>query len=516
MGRSRTEYLVGRQIRAAANNAGMTIKTLGEKLGVSKPTIYAYTTGALHVPDSRLAEIAEITGHSVEFFSSDTEQDELGLQEQMKLIDATLSPPDPRTASRLALAVIERESENDDPVALAKLSFRAGNALLQHGDYFDAIQQLEHSRRSFLNLGHMEYAANASQSLGFCYINLGRLDKARDSFVYSRDHLPPEQKWMGAIALAALAERLGEFEQADRDLQKLLQVKKLDATAVSYVYANLATLHSARTDWQGAKPYIAKTLEAAYSNRQGDLCVEMLVLMSQVLSREGRLSEASDNLIRAYDIALGLDDQSRQTLVEVAWSELLMFSGQLDDARNRAVAALSMATRGGFIRSEGVALRILAETALLRGDKQQTRDYAIQAVSHAESHQYPVNCALASLILAKAYFALGDIARATNLTDEAAETASRIQLPEVSLIARSHSVFLGPKPDLTVIAKQISAECKHKRLLSLERIIEKELEAVGNGSPSGMANANGYIEESIFVLNNGIKERITLEINAQR
>jgi tetratricopeptide (TPR) repeat protein len=251
MTKSKSEFLVGRQIRIAANNAGMTLKTLAERLGVSKPTIYAYATGALHVPESRLRSIAEITDHDIEFFSSPSPDENQDLRSQLKIIDATLSPPDPRTASRLALAVIEREPDSDDALELAKLSFRAGNALLQHGDYLDAIQQLEHARRSFLNLGHVDYAANASQSLGFCYINLGRLEKAKDSFAYARDHLPPDQKWMGLIAMAALAERLGDFDQANRELTRLLQQKKLQSEPQAYVVANLATLHCYRTDWQG-------------------------------------------------------------------------------------------------------------------------------------------------------------------------------------------------------------------------------------------------------------------------
>jgi len=513
MARSKTEYLVGRQIRAAANNAGMTLRTLGEKLGVSKPTIYAYTTGALHVPEVRLKEIADLTGHSIEFFSTTEAQSDLDIGEQLKLIDATLSPPDPRTASRLALAVIERESENDDPLALSKLSFRAGNALLQHGDYFDAIQQLEHARRSFLNLGYIDFAANASQSLGFCYINLGRLDKAKDSFVYARDHLPPEQKWMGAIALAALAERVGDFDQSNKDLQKLLQSRKLEPEALTYVHANLATLHCARTDWQGARPYIDKTLAGAFQNKQSDLCVEMLVLLSQALSREGRFAQASEQLIRAHDIALGLDDMSRQTLVEVAWSEMLMFAGDLVEARNRAVAALSMATRGGFLRSEGVALKLLAEIALLRGDKQQTHDYAIQAISHAESHQYPVNGALASLILAKAYAALGNLQTAADLAEKATLVGEHMQLPEVLAVSKTLDFFIAKNKDFNSNAKALQDESKSRQLAIHGLVVISELRANGMLGPdkNDIIIADWQLDDHMYILSNGQKVQKLLE-----
>lgn len=513
MARSKTEYLIGRQIRAAANNAGMTLRTLGEKLGVSKPTIYAYTTGALHCPESRLREIGELTGHSLEFFSASEAQTDLDIGEQLKLIDATLSPPDPRMASRLALAVIERESDSEDPLALAKLSFRAGNALLQHGDYFDAIQQLEHSRRAFLNLGHIEFAANASQSLGFCYINLGRLDKAKDSFIYSRDHLPPEQKWMGSVALAALAERVGDFDQSNRDLQKLLQGKKLEPQALTYVYANLATLHCARTDWQGARPYLDQTINNAFQNKQGDLCVEMLVLQSQILSREGSFAESSEQLVRAFDIALGLDDLSRQTLVEVAWSELLMFAGELDEARTKSVSALSMATRGGFIRSEGVALRILAETALLRGDTQQTRDYAIQAISHAESHQYPVNDALASLVLAKALIALGDETGAAELIAKADQTAILMQLPEVSVIAKSLALYFRSADNTDAMVKEFHTECRRQRLSihCVRTVAELKANGITTSKLLDLVNNDGQIDDKMFLLNHGLKERKLLD-----
>jgi len=512
MARSKSEYLVGRQIRIAANNAGMTLKTLGQKLGVSKPTIYAYATGALHVPENRLKSIAEITGHDIEFFSSPPAEEGQDLGNQLKLIDATLSPPDPRTASRLALAVIEREPDSDDALELAKLSFRAGNALLQHGDYLDAIQQLEHARRCFLKLGYVDFAANASQSLGFCYINLGRLEKAKDSFAYARDHLPPDQRWMGLIAMAALAERLGEFDQAGRELEKLLQTKKLQPEPLAYVIANLATLRCSRTDWQGALPFIEQALSAAHQNRQADLCVEMLVLLSQVLSREGRFAQASENLIRAYDIVLGLGDQSRQALVDAAWAELAMFAGELEEARSRAVSALSLATRGGYLRSEGVSLRVLAETALLRGDTMQCRDYAIQALSHAESHRYPVHAALASTVLAKAYIALGDPEKAESLKASAERTAFDLKLPEVEAIVESVTMLLESSTDNELVVR-FASECRRLKLNVYPRLLERVSHANGLNTITSAAEffGNGLFDKEMYVLNQGIREQRILE-----
>lgn len=512
MARSQSEYLVGRQIRIAANNAGMTLKTLAEKLGISKPTIYAYATGALHVPESRLQSIAEITGHDIEFFSASDIDDAQDIGNQLKLIDATLSPPDPRTASRLALAVIERESESDDALDLAKLAFKAGNALLQHGDYLDAIQQLEHARRRFLQLGSVDYAAHASQSLGFCYINLGKLEKAKDSFLYARDHLPPDQRWMGLVALAALAERLGDFDQAARDLGRLLNQKKLQPETLAYVDANLATLHGARTDWQGALPYIEKALAAAYRNRQADLCVEMLVLLCQAKAREGRFSEASEHLIRAYDIVLGLSDQSRQALVEAAWAELAMFAGLLDEARSRAVSALALATRGGYLRSEGFALRILAETALLRGDTLQCRDYALQAMSHAESHRYPVHAALASIVLAKAFIALGDAEKAGEMQQKAEQTAVDLKLPEVEVLAKSLSLLLDEAGSAKG-AMQFFDDCCRLKLNIYPWLLFEASAAAGLQKVISAPDltALGLVDGQMDILTEGVRVTVLLE-----
>ena len=178
--------VLGQQIRTAASEAGLTLRALGDKLGVSRPTIYAYVSGALQVPQSRIAQISAATGKEIDFFEiGNGAEKPYDATDRIRLIDAMLSPPDPRAASKMATAVAERVEELESPTDLARLLFRAGNALLQHGEYMDAAQHLDQARRMFVTAGNLQAAAACNQSLGYCWTNLGQLDRARACFEFS-------------------------------------------------------------------------------------------------------------------------------------------------------------------------------------------------------------------------------------------------------------------------------------------------------------------------------------------
>lgn len=364
-------------------------------------------------------------------------------------------------------------------------------------------------------MGLPEFAAQASQSLGFCYIILGELGKARESFTYSREHLPSEERWMGMVALAELAERLGEFEQAHGELRRLLHRGKLSSEAKAYVQAKLATLNASQTQWQEACLHADQALRLAHQNRQADLCAEMWVLLAQGLSRQGRFLDASNLLVRASDVVLGMGDQARQALVEAAWSELLMFAGLHEEARSRAVGAL--ATRGGYVRSEGWALRSLAEIALLRGDTLQCRDYAVQAVSHAESNRYTVNSALASVVLTKAHAALGQTEEAARIAESARDTSRRMTLPEVELLAKSVEVLLDPEGDPARVEEFVE-ESGRRQLAVHGRLLIRALGANGKEAPLWLAACadRDPFDDRIWVLNNGERELKKLDAHRKK
>ena len=429
MGQTRSR--LGRQIRTAASEAGMTLRALSDKLGVSRPTIYAYVSGALQVPQSRLAQISAVTGKEIAFFESvAVAEPPYDANDRIRLIDALLSPPDPRAASQMATAVAERVEELESPTDLAKLLFRAGNALLQHGEYMDASQHLDQARRMFLNAGNMQAGATCAQSLGYCWTNLGRLSRARACFEFSREHSEPAKRWAGEVSLAALAEREGEFSAAESMLAELQDREGLPPEAYAYVASNQANLLCTRGHWTGALGSIEVALALAYREQLPDQVAELIIQKGTALTLVGDFEGASLALVRAGDVCFSLHDEARTTLQQLAWGRLLAFLGRLGEARKTIVLAMSSATRGRYRRSEALALRLLAEISWARGDVDQAHDYAVQAISHCETHQYPAEEALAKVTLALAQGAEGQTERAREALEQVDSTVQAFGLGE--------------------------------------------------------------------------------------
>lgn len=423
--------LLGQQIRTAASEAGLTLRALGDKLGVSRPTIYAYVSGALQVPQSRLAQISAATGKEIAFFEAGGGADKLfDPKDRIRLIDALLSPPDPRAASQMATAVAERVEELESPTDLARLLFRAGNALLRHGEYMDASQHLDQARRMFLTAGNRQAAAACAQSLGYCWTNLGHLKRARDCFEFSRQHADLGTRWLGEVSLAALAEREGEFSSAEAMLAEMQCREGLPPEAYAYVASNQANLLCARGLWTAALGSIEVALALAYRERLADQVAELIIQKGTALTLVGDFEGASLALVRASDVCFSLQDEARTTLQQLAWGRLLAFLGRLGDARKTIVLAMSSATRGRYRRSEALALRLLAEISWARGDVDQAHDYAVQAISHCATHQYPAEEALAKVTLALAQCSAGQPERAAETLDQVNATVQAFGLGE--------------------------------------------------------------------------------------
>ncbi len=129
----------------------MSLRQLGEAIGVSRPTVYAYAAGTLQASPERLEAIARVTGVGLEFF----EVSDLPLidGDSVTLVEALLSPPNPDQAVEVATAALTSGLEKE-PSRLARLSFQAGNALLQKGRYVAASQHLRDAAADFERSGN--------------------------------------------------------------------------------------------------------------------------------------------------------------------------------------------------------------------------------------------------------------------------------------------------------------------------------------------------------------------------
>lgn len=378
---------VGARIKAAAQAAGLSLQDLGRLIGVSRPTIYAYAAGTLRASARRLEQIAEVTGQSGSYFSP-----KIGSADSRRpleeLVGALLSNADLAGAIELVSKEVERAAANGRQYELAGVQRRLGNALLLDGDYLEAVGHLQAARNGFLASHQAAEAATCSQSLGYAFINTGRLDRARACFDEAIAHLAPDQRWKGEVSLAALAERTGHLAEAKDRLDRLLADEVLSPAARTYVVANLASLHAAAGRWLEAESLNRAALNGTTGTTDQNL--ERFLQIGRCLLRQGRLEESSLWLARASDGARLLGDKARQCYAGLLEARLLFTAGHPADARPLALRWQREAILHEHRRSEAEARLLLSEIAYSKGEFETAQDFAAQAAAFCEANQYPI------------------------------------------------------------------------------------------------------------------------------
>ncbi|HRI42658.1 MAG TPA: helix-turn-helix domain-containing protein [Fimbriimonadaceae bacterium] len=378
---------VGARIKAAAQSAGLSLQDLGRHIGVSRPTIYAYAAGTLRVSAQRLKQIAEVTGQSGSYFSP-----KIGSAETRRpleeLVGALLSNANLTRAIELVSKEVELAAASGRQYELAGVQKRLGNALLLDGDYLEAVGHLQAARSGFLARHQAAEASACSQSLGYAFINTGRLDRARSCFDEAIAHLAPDQRWKGEVSLAALAERTGHLADAKSRLDRLLADEMLPPAARTYVIANLASLHAAAGRWLESEALNRTALSGTSGTTDQNL--ERFLQIGRCLLRQGRLEESSLWLARASDGAHLLGDKARQGYAGLLQARLLFIAGYLADARLLALRWQREAILHEHRRSEAEARLLLSEIAYSKGEDETAQDYAAQLAAFCEANQYPI------------------------------------------------------------------------------------------------------------------------------
>lgn len=394
--------ITGELIRQAVREAGLSLRELADQLGVSHPTIYAYVSGALRVPEARLTEIARIVGREVGWFIPAADVDEPAMSSEFAIewIDALLGCPDPEKAITVALQAAETDVK--DPTERAMLWQRVGNALTLLGRYLEAVTYLEQARSAYASAQRWIDVSDCEQSLGYSYINLGELEKAERSFLDALTHAPQQTLWKSLISLAALAERRGEFEAAQARLDQIAEFDKLSDPVLTYLRANQASLTTTRGFWKESLAYNLQALKHAQKSGFQDQITERKIQVARAYLKQGQREQGSLWLMRALDAARMTQDTARETLARLVQASLYIRLNDFKTAREMAVQSLSIATRQQYRRSESYALQLLTEIALGRGDYEAARDYALQAISFGEAHAYYVDTCIAQIHLAKA------------------------------------------------------------------------------------------------------------------
>lgn len=420
---------IGRRLKQAATEAGLTLKQLGDLMEVSRPTIYAYASGALRMSEDRLVQAAKILGKPLSYFEPKAVEDldpRSPTAHSIQIVDALLSPANPQKASKKALEALSHGSESDPPAIRGELYRRSGNALALAGDYVTSVRHLESALDLLTDESLTGLRGSCHQTLGFCCTNLGLVEEAKEHFEKAETLLPEGQKWKAEVSKAALAERIGEFEEAENRLSQLLDRPDLSDTALAYVRANYASIVCTRGRWRSGLTQTETALHDAYQNQLTDQVAELLAQSALALTYMGRLEEATVMAVRARDVTFTLQDDARSALVDLTVANLVSAYGDIDDARVLANSAYSRAMEGQYRRSESLGLAVLTELALKRGDWQSARESSHQLRSHGVAHSYVVAQTLGHLYEATALAMLDMGAEAHELLQTARQYAEKI------------------------------------------------------------------------------------------
>lgn len=411
---------VGERIRQAVQQTGITLRELADRMGISRPTIYAYVSGALRVPQERIRAIAEITGFATDFFEvqpSGYHSVDNCRELAIELVDGLLSSPNPEKAIEVAQQVAANMALEDGELEKAMLWQRIGNALTLSGKYLEAVSYLEQAQSWYQMENRQVDASDCAQSLGYCYINLGQLEKAAASFEYALQNAPDQTRWKPVISSAGLAERKGHFQEAMERLNAITDDNKLSGTVLAYVRANQASLAATRGFWNDALTLNLKALEYARAAGLQDQITERRIQIAKAYLQQGLRTQASLWLIRALDAARMTKDTARETLAQLVHASLQATLGDWKAARETTIQALTTATRQQYRRSEAYALLQLVEIANARQDYESARDYALQALSFGEAHSYYVITCAAQLHLARVMLELDNPIESKHLLD---------------------------------------------------------------------------------------------------
>jgi transcriptional regulator with XRE-family HTH domain len=417
---------LGARIRSAAEQAGLTLQQLGQKIGVSRPTIYAYAAGTLNVSTERLKQIAEATNQSTSHFTV-TSSAPGPVRPLEELVDALLGRADLQRAVKVVHETLENAERSGRQAELASIQHKLGNALLLDGNYLEAAGHLQSARQGFLSQSMPSKAASCSQSLGYAYINTGRLERARRCFDDALENLTPDRRWMAEVSLAALAERSGDIREASDRLKDLSERRGLSESAKRYILSNQASLAATCGHWIDSERLNRLALDTSGSV-SSDQVTERFLQIGRALVRQMRLEEGSLWLMRAMDAAHLSGDTARMAFIGLVIARLLLTCGELSEARALAVRWQSDAIRNEHRRSESYALLLLSEIAFARGDFEVAADYGRQAASFCDAHQYPFRALGARAVVASSLARTGNLAGARAELSRADDTAGKDEL----------------------------------------------------------------------------------------
>lgn len=372
----------GKKIKAAAAHAGLTLTDLAVKMGISRATLYAYVAGQIRPSEERILEVASITTLPVAFFAADGQTQSDRLEQILRLVDAMLTASNPHGAAELIDSHLDEVPAN----RRGDVFLRLGNAQIMEGSYQEAVPSLMRAKSEFTRIGDRHGAGRCSQSLGFCYAHIGPLSTAHAHFVEAEPLLNDADRWKPKVALAVVAERRGNYEDALRVIDRT-QKSFSDPAVKLFCRGVRGNILASLASWPEVAKEEKEALAIAEELEVGDQIAERMIAISLAgVYLDDPKTEFNIALCLGYLKSSG--DKGRQALLTVVRSLFALSQGRTDEATDFAMSALTQAIKGRYRRAELGAYLRLAEAALTDEKFDEAAVNFRKAAAYAESYEY--------------------------------------------------------------------------------------------------------------------------------
>lgn len=416
-------------VAEAAKSAGVSLRELAKRIGVSYPTIYAYSSGALAITASRLKQIADALGVPVDALSAGERNSGEDGTTILRYIEACLSGSDVQRGIQIAMKEADAAGRSGNRSLEAELRLKAGAGLVSRGKYLASVAPLETARRLFIEDGTLEKAALCAQHLGHAFINIGELDQADKSFQAAKRGLAPLDRWRAEVALAALAERRGDFRRAEESLNKI-DTEHLSDTARAYILFNRASVRGSSGWLQECCDLNRMAFDQAKSLSLHTQVCERALQIAYSLLRMGRYEEASLWVIRGLDLCEAYNDSARATFIQLICARLLIEFRAFALGRTMLLEAQAEATKQQYRRAEALALENLCVLHESKGDWNHALEVAQQYAAFCAAHEYSAQKLCASAHSVRCELRAGSQERALNLALDLRNTPQIEELGE--------------------------------------------------------------------------------------
>ncbi len=364
---------------------------------------------------------------------------------------------DSRAAAALFRSVLEL-----DP-ALVYARYELGNALWQLGEQQEAQAHYLQSLELAVARGGPRLAGHSATMLGVLAWQAGQLDEAERLYEQALEHYAEARDDHGAASalgnLGNLAEQRGDLERAEQLILKARERFRAarDQVGESATFTNLAVISRQRSRLHEAYRQQQQAAELQRRLGIGPMLVRSLTYLAALEIELGHWAEAEALIAEALAMAAEQDNaiglaEARLELSRLAGRELRAVS-----ASAAAAEALAGFEALGMPAGQALALALLAETDLLRGEAAQALVHLDQADHIDQGLSKPRDRAQRDLLRARALEQLGRLDDAGLIIDDLLRHEDRCILARTQAQRASLSWHSGDRQTALALWQQALA-----------------------------------------------------------